>query len=352
MRTYNTLNDLLNSFPTGPPDGITFEIQSAYMKAWPYIPGFYNENGEHRTLYPRIMVATSGGADSDIVVDIIERIGHPQSEVRYIFYETGMEFDATRRHLTYLENRYGIQIERIRAAIPVPLGVRKYGIPFVSKRVSDYTQRLQKHGFQWENAPLSELLRKYPRCQSALRWWCNEWGQGSQMNIRRHRWLREFMTKHPPDFPISDGCCTGAKKASARRVVRDFQPDLNIQGLRKAEKGARAAVYKTCFDSVTGGPDLYRPIFWFRKADREAYDRVFGIVHSDCYTVYGLTRTGCACCPFGRDFEAELTAAKEYEPKLYNAAIRVFGPSYEYTRAYRTYVRTMDEKARATGIDN
>ena len=43
-------------------------------------------------------------ADSDIIVDLIERIGHPQSEVRYFFYETGMEFDATRRHLTYLEN--------------------------------------------------------------------------------------------------------------------------------------------------------------------------------------------------------------------------------------------------------
>ena len=162
------------------------------------------------------------------------------------------------------------------------------------------------------------------------------------MNIQRHRWLREFMAEHPPDFPVSDGCCTGAKKASAHRIVAEFHPDLNIQGLRKAEKGARAAVYKTCFDSVMGGPDLYRPIFWFRKADKEAYDCVFGIIHSDCYTEYGLTRTGCACCPFGRDFEAELTAAKEYEPKLYNAALHVFGPSYEYTRAYRAYASARD----------
>ena len=340
MKTYHTLDDLLNSFPTRPPDGITFEIQSAFMKAWTYVHGFCNENGEHLTLYPRIMIAASGGADSDITVDLIERIGHPKSEVRYIFYETCMEFDATRRHLAYLENRYGIQIERIRAAIPVPLGVRKYGIPFLSKRASDYIHRLQRHGFQWELDSLEKLLRKYPRCQSALRWWCNAWGPGSQMNIQRHRWLREFMAEHPPDFPISDGCCTGAKKASAHRIVREFQPDLNIQGLRKAEKGARAAVYKTCFDSVTGGPDLYRPIFWFRKADKEAYDRVF--IHSDCYTVYGLTRTGCACCPFGRDFEAELAAAKKYEPKLYHAAVRVFGPSYEYSRAYRAYAEARD----------
>ena len=61
--------------------------------------------------------------------------------------------------------------------------------------------------------------------------------------------------------------------------------------------------------------------------------------------MYGLTRTGCACCPFGRDFEAELTAAKEYEPKLYNAALHVFGPSYEYTRAYRAYADARDTEA-------
>ena len=344
MKTFHTMHDLLNSFPTGPPDGITFEIQSAFMKAWTYIHGYSNGSGKSGTLYHKIMVATSGGADSDIVIDLIERIGHPRSEVRYVFYETGLEFDATRRHLKYLEDRYGVKIDRIRAVTPIPLGVKKYGIPFLSKRASDYIHRLQKHGFQWEDGPFSELIQKYPRCQSALRWWCNEWGAGSQMNIQRHRWLREFMAEHPPDFPISDGCCTGAKKASARRFVQEFHPDLNIQGLRRAENGARAAVYKTCFDSVIGGPDLYRPIFWFRKGDKDAYDRVFGIVHSDCYTLYGLTRTGCACCPFGRDFEAELTAAKEYEPKLYAAAVNVFGKSYEYTRAYRAYARARDKE--------
>ena len=28
---------------------------------------------------------------------------------------------------------------------------------------------------------------------------------------------------NPPDFPISDGCCNGAKKASASRVVAEFK---------------------------------------------------------------------------------------------------------------------------------
>ena len=119
-----------------------------------------------------------------------------------------------------------------------------------------------------------------------------------------------------------------------------------IQGVRKAEGGVRATAYRSYFDSVTGGPDQYRPIFWFRKADKEAYERVFGVSHSDCYAVYGLTRTGCACCPFGRDFEAELASARKYEPKLYAAAVRTFGESYRYTREYLAFAA---EKARGTG---
>ena len=68
-----------------------------------------------------------------------------------------------------------------------------------------------------------------------------------------------------------------------------------------------------------------------------AYEAAFNVTHSDCYLKYGLRRTGCACCPFGKDFEAELVAAEKYEPNLHRAALHVFGKSYEYTRKYREY---------------
>ena len=60
-------------------------------------------------------------------------------------------------------------------------------------------------------------------------------------------------------------------------------------------------------------------------------------MHSSCYTIYGLPRTGCACCPFGSNFENELKAAEQYEPKLYEAACNVFVKSYDYTRKYRDF---------------
>lgn len=342
MKTYESMTDFLDSLKDLP---ITFEIQTAFIKAWGKIHGYGNDGTGLKpfTMYPKIMVSVSGGSDSDIVIDMIERIGYPLSEVDYVFFDTGMEFQATKCHLDYLEQKYGIQIKRFRAKIPVPLGVRKYGVPFLSKKVSQNISRLQKHGFKWEDRSFEDLYAEYPRCKSALRWWCNGWSENSSQNIKRYKWLKEFMIENPPDFRISDGCCEGAKKKTAHDIAKTISPNLDCQGLRKAEGGIRSLSLNTCFEEKFDGADRFRPIFWFTESDKQAYEAAFEVCHSDCYTKYGLRRTGCACCPFGRDFEAELSAAEKYEPNLYRAALNVFGKSYEYTRKYREY-RQMREK--------
>lgn len=340
METFGSMTNFLCSLPAT----ITCEIQNAFVKAWGHIHGYSMDDGTEFTMYKKIMVSISGGADSDILLDLIERIGHPLSEVHYVFFDTGLEFAATKQHLEFLERKYGITIERYRAKRPVPLGVQKYGVPFLSKQVSQYISRLQKHGFSWEDKPFEELYAEYPRCKAALRWWCNLWGKNSKLNISNHIYLKEFMVANPPDFSISDGCCTGAKKDTAHSVERLVAPDLCCQGTRKAEGGARATVYSSCFDKIQFGADQFRPIFWFKKDDKRAYEIAFDIVHSDCYRLYGLDRTGCACCPFGRNFERELAAAERYEPNLYKAAIHIFGKSYEYTRQYRDFVKRMKNK--------
>lgn len=73
-------------------------------------------------------------------------------------------------------------------------------------------------------------------------------------------------------------------------------------------------------------------------------EKHYGIVHSKCYTEYGLERTGCAGCPYGRDFEQELKIIQKCEPKLFVAVNNIFGGSYEYTRKYREFCKEMDEK--------
>ena len=136
IQIFDSMTELLESVPK---ENMTFEMCNAFVKAWGKIHGYGGGKSEVHpfTMYPKIMVSVSGGADSDIVLDLVERIGYPLSEVHYAFFDTGLEFAATKRHLEYLEQKYGITIERYRAKIPVPLGVKKYGVPFLSKKISN-----------------------------------------------------------------------------------------------------------------------------------------------------------------------------------------------------------------------
>lgn len=329
-------------------------------------------------LYERIAVALSGGSDSDIVADIISKCDR-SNKVQYIFFNTGLEMSATIRHLDYLEERYGIEIQRIRPKTPIPTACRNYGIPFLNKRVSDYMSRLQKYGFKWEDKPIDVLLEQYCEvadetlakelddlkkhgqktkkwtkrrnkwykgCVSALEWWCNcsiGGDENSMCNIQHNKYLKEFIMSNPPDFQISSLCCTKAKKEPANKYCKEQNIELNIMGVRKAEGGQRQISIKSCFSEHDDKWDVYRPVFFYSNKDKEEYERHYQITHSECYTKYGLKRTGCCGCPCSLNLEKELEAVKKFEPKLYRAIVSVFGKSYEYTKAYRNFVKQQKE---------
>ena len=293
----------------------------------------------------------SGGSDSDIVLDLIHKIDE-NSKVTYFWIDTGLEYTATKEHLDYLEQKYGIEIIRLKPDKPIPTCVREYGIPFLSKYVSEQMMRLQAHNFQWEDEPLEVLLKKYPKCKTALQWWCNAYytaengvQQMSRFSISRNKWLKEFLIQNPPDFPISNKCCEYTKKKPAKRFIKETYADLEITGIRKSEGGIRSANYKTCFsESKSKGCNTYRPIFWYTDSDKRDYEEFYGVEHSRCYTEYGLKRTGCVGCPFSKHINEELAVIEKYEPNLYKAAMHIFGKSYEYTAKYREFQKMMKSK--------
>ena len=108
-----------------------------------------------------VCCSVSGGADSDILIDLCER-AEPHF-VSYVFFDTGIEYQATKEHLDWLEQKYGIEIYREKAKVPVPLGNKRYGVPFLSKNVSNMIWRLQSNGFQWEDDTFENLYAKYPK---------------------------------------------------------------------------------------------------------------------------------------------------------------------------------------------
>lgn len=327
--------------------------------------------------YEKICCTISGGSDSDVVLDICHKLDI-NKKITYCCFNTGLEYKANMRHLDDLEAKYGIHIYRIRPKIPVPLAVKRYGQPFLDKNTSENMQRLQKVGFQWEDKDFDTLVaqycREYPRetattkngtikrgyvlhngkyyrgAFNALAWWCNEKGENSRFNIGEMKHLKEFIITNPPQFKISNKCCYySKKKIIAELIVGEIEElgsfDLIISGIRKYEGGCRKTAYKNCFTpdktKKYKGKSLmyseYRPIFFYKQDDKKEYIEHCNIECSDCYTVYGLSRTGCIGCCYGQHWEDELTAAQMHEPDMYTAACNLFKDSYQYMRMYAEF---------------
>lgn len=327
VQKFNSIEDILNNCPDNK------VIMESLVKAWAVINSPKYDK--------RLVCSISGGSDSDIMLDIVYRCDK-DNKVDYVWFDTGLEYQATKDHLEYLENKYKIVILRIRPKIPIPLSCKQYGQPFISKNVSEFMQRLQRHSFQWEDEPFEVLYAKYPKCKSALEWWCNT-KQSDNFNIQRNKYLKEFIIQNNPKTKFSNKCCKYAKKDLIHTLIKELDYDLNISGVRKAEGGVRTIAYKSCFDEGDNH-DNFRPIFWYKDSDKKEYEEYYDVIHSKCYTEYGLKRTGCCGCPFGRDFEDELKIIQKYEPKLYKAVTNIFKDSYEYTRKYMEFRKMMENK--------
>jgi 3'-phosphoadenosine 5'-phosphosulfate sulfotransferase (PAPS reductase)/FAD synthetase len=289
--------------------------------------------------HSKAVISTSGGSDSDIILDLIELIKPDYCEVRYVFFNTSLEFDATLQHLDYLEQKYGITIDRRKPRKTIPTACREYGIPFISKDVSEMLNRLQAHGFDWNDSPENATTEKYGRCKSALDWYFNvrppSKSGKSKHNINRYKLLQEFIMANPPDFAISEKCCYYAKKQTSSDFNREYNPDLSINGMRQAEGGRRAGIIKSCFTASTErSPDNYRPLWAWSDFDKSVYKHWRGIRYSDCYEKYGLFWTGCTGCPCSSKAEQELGIIEAFEPNIVRAARNIFGASYEYKRRY------------------
>ena len=291
----------------------------------------------------RISISYSGGSDSDIVIDIVELIKPKEcGEIRYVFIDTGLEWDATIRHVSNTEQKYGVTIEPKKSKVTIPTACKKHGIPFIAKEPSHYFDILQQHNFDWNDTLEAATIEKYGKCKSVIEWWfcvprVSKNGK-KRKDISRFKYLREFIKDNPPDFQISKKCCTYAKINVSNDFNAEFNPDLLINGMRQAENGVRSASIKNCF-TPTGknGYAEYRPLWFWTDEDKRVYKEWRGIKNSDCYEIWGFERTGCVGCPCSSNVIEQLQIAKQYEPNKVNAAYAVFGKSYEYREKYNEY---------------
>lgn len=319
------------------------------------------------TQHPKAICSYSGGADSDILIDLLERtrvtFGLPP--IKYVFFNTGLEMQATKDHVRATAEKYGVEIQTCRPKVNIVNATRKYGVPFISKIMSAGLEQWQKKDIplsiaeeyeQAENkaAKRKELKERYPGCESVINFLCccNSAGEprpNIQLVINSSKYMRDFIGECPPDFKISAKCCDYCKKQVAHSIQKGY--DMIITGERRAEGGVRSVPRKDntslCFTETSSGQYRLRPLYYVDDNDKVWYKEYYGIRYSDAYEVYGLTRTGCCGCPISYKAVDDLEKIRPYEPNVVKAAWAIFGKSYEYRDAYNSYkaLRKMQEKA-------
>lgn len=307
--------------------------------------------------HPKAICSYSGGSDSDILIDVIERTRRMLElpPVQYVFFNTGLEMKATRDHVRATAEKYGVEILEKRPKVNIVQAARRYGIPFVSKIMSGGLHDWQEKGIpltiaeEYEQAEdkaakRAELKERYPKCESVINFLCccNSAGEprpNIQLVINSSKYMRDFIGEVPPDFKISAKCCDYCKKQLAHSVQKDFE--MIITGERRAEGGMRSVPRKDntslCFTESGNGQFRLRPLYYVTDADKAWYKEHYGIRYSDAYEVYGLTRTGCCGCPISYKAVEDLEKIRPYEPNVVKAAWNIFGKSYEYRAKYNAY---------------
>ena len=327
----------------------------------------------HLRQHPKAICSYSGGADSDILISLIEtarKIAPSLPAVKYVFFNTGLEMKATKDHVKETAEKYGVEIEEVRPKVGIVQASRTYGIPFVSKIMSAGLEEWQKKGVplsiaqEYEQsgdkaAKRRELKERYPKCEALINFLCccNSLGEPRpdiQLVINSSKYMRDFIGEFPPDFRISAKCCDCCKKQAAHSAQKDYE--MVITGERREEGGMRSVPRKDntalCFTETSDGQYRFRPLYYVSDKDKAWYKEQFGIRYSDAYEVYGLTRTGCCGCPISHKAVSDLELIRPHEPNVVKAAWSIFGKSYEYRQRYNAYkdARTREEKRKKKNV--
>lgn len=318
--------------------------------------------------YPNAICSYSGGSDSDIMLHLIETVRKAFNlpSIHYCFFNTGLEMEATKRHVRKTAELYGVTIAEHQPKKGIVQATREYGQPFVSKIMSAGLEGIQKKSIPLsiaaeyaeagdKAAKRAELKSRYPKCESIINFLCGCNSKGEprpdiQLVINSSKYMLDFIIENPIPFKVSNKCCDYCKKHVAHSVQKPF--DMIITGERRDEGGMRSVPRKDntsmCFSETADGKYRLRPLYYVTDSDKQWYKDYYEIRYSDAYEVYGLTRTGCCGCSISAKAVEDLERIRPFEPNLVKAAWKVFGDSYRYRQQYNEYKalrRSCDKEA-------
>lgn len=267
--------------------------------------------------HENIMISVSGGSDSDCIVHFVCKY-FPEylPKIHFVFVNTGLEYQATKNHLDYLETFYGIKIDRIRGKSVVWV-CKEYGFPILSKFKSHYIDLYLRNKPSGYKIIYGEHFKSF---------------HAMQFTENQKRLVGHLKVS---GYKVSDKCCDLSKKKPMKQFAKSNKIDLTVTGERKAEGGIRSLAHKSCFEEHANGEHKFMPLLFWSDETKAEFKEKEHIRFSDCYEVYGMRRTGCCGCPFNLNVADDLKIMQQYEPKLYKACMHVFGQSYRLMDEYK-----------------
>ena len=277
-----------------------------------------------KNMNTKMYVSFSGGKDSTLLLTLLEEC-NLKNKIDIVFFNTGMEYDATLNFVKQKENE-GWSILYTQPQKRATEVWKQDGLPFLSKLGSEMLNRLQKHNFDWKRTfdNYNDLIKDYPNAKGAIAWLTGN----NRVTLKAPKYLKNYLVENGLNFKVSNKCCEYLKKKPAKEYEKANNKSIAITGIRESEGGIRSSQYKGCF-AKSGNTQLFMPFFWMTDEDMDLLIKEKDVALSDCYTKYGLKRTGCIACPFGKNFMEEREILKKFEPNKSKAIEMLLAPSFK-----------------------
>lgn len=268
-----------------------------------------------------VYVSFSGGKDSTVLLHIVREM-YP--EIEAVFVNTGLEYPEIQTFAKSFDN-----VTVIRPKMRFDEVIKKYGYPFISKKVSKCVRSF-KQGSKWAK---SNFEGKH-----------NQTGEPNEYLQNHYGKWKELVNL---DFNISDQCC-GIMKEKPLNTWCKENGKVHIIGTLAEESVRRTAAWlKTGCNAFDSNRPISKPLsFWtnqdilqyikennlpiasvygdvvYKSKDGKLYDNVL----CDCggkLCTTGCYGTGCIFCGFGAHLdcrgggESRFVRLKRTHPKQY-----------------------------------
>lgn len=264
-----------------------------------------------------VYVSFSGGKDSTVLLHIVRQM-YP--EVEAVFVNTGLEYPEIQKFVKTFNN-----VTILRPKMRFDEVIRKYGYPFISKRVA-LAIRSYKEGRKWAINVLNGLHGQ-----------TGEQSEFSQNQYGKWKPLTEV------DFNISDKCCGVMKEKPLIEYKRNTGKVSFIGTLAEESVRREQAWLKTGCNAFDSEEPKSKPLSFWTEQDILLYIKeydlpiasvygevVYGEKGGECYEsllcdcggklcTTGRDRTGCLFCGFAAHLNKEyrFQRLKRTHPRQY-----------------------------------